>query len=557
MATTPLRRVFENGSGYNPAAMILGFVPSTQPSHVDKLVRQANLKAMRRVADEIAQTAEPLTNRVQHEKRALLGEDEQRPARQILDELSNEIHTKMEREGIELGAYVAGKLALPALWGMVRAFARETQDAVAIDRHIVFFYKFSARVDALSARILAINQQLPISEQLAPIAPSFQAAIDELKNFAAGESLSRRFHAIVHPQDGAGFDLTNHNQMPRCFNALHESQKTCRVLRELDREGVFANYAQQHQGDFSADRFSQAEALIILAQAQADEYLRRTWRGIQPHVRPGPDPLRHADEIRAWMNDPQNAPAFANLSHVVFSGSQMMPPEVGKLNGLRILNIRGGQGEDLLVDLPEELAELTNLDTLILRGHRFRQLPRVLGRMDAYILIAENQLPITELPEEIARRHCSGFKYAFMGLIGGILGLDRSIVRLPWVQASEWHLASVSSCLGLNRAEMTDIPFFVWFRDTFSIPYLPLGGLSLLPLFFFSPGSRAYWWAQLILTPVLWFFLGAGLLLNMPIFLFNLIISEAIVPIVELFRSCLGYSSMVHIEPEPQPAQAG
>ena len=130
----------------------------------------------------------------------------------------------------------------------------------------------------------------------------------------------------------------------------------------------------------------------------------------------------------------------------------------------------------------------------------------------------------------------------------------------------EFRIPSTLHYLGLHPEVMTDIPFCMWLRDYFSLPYVPV----VIPILFvvgcvsFCIGfALENCWAPLyyLLAGVL----GAigvvtvllGILINLPSFLFNIGMHWYIEPIISAFRSCLGYAPMLHFDPQPAavPAQ--
>ncbi len=570
MAAPTLHTVFQDGTKHNPATVILGFTDSTQTSEVDTLVRIANLKRMQQVGELVGQTARSLTDRVQVQKRELF-EDDPRTSREILDALSEAANGKMT--AIEARLDPHQKNSMHELWGHARIFAREAQTPAAMDRMIIFFHKFNAHLDVWQAQY----PDAPAVPDAVQIAQSYQETNERLKKFIVPERLTQRFQAVVHPQAGAGFNTADLTQMGRCLGALHESQRTAASLIEPGRV-AFSQFAQAHLQNFSVQRFLKAEEIAFRTQFEADLDLNLLWDAIATRVPHGPNPPRTAAERRAWMNDPQNAPALRTVAKLGLVGLKTIPPEIQRLTSLRRLGCFG-DARGRLTTLPPEIANIPGLWNIALIDHNFSQIPEVLQRFRGYnwIVLIQNEPPITAFPEIFACQYSNGLIShigdALWGMLRGGIGWVLHANRAQLLQGlSPYQIRVIDLLLdlagerplttwqyfGIRPETLTDIPFSTWFRDHFSIPYIPVG----IPILFLYGVwgalsellSRILWdslaTAFKYLTGALAFsFIALCFLVNLPIFLLNLFINWAIVPIVELFRSCLGYSSMVHIDP--------
>ncbi len=567
-----LRTVFEDNTRHNPATMIFGFLDSTRPSEAAKIVQSANLKRMQQVGELINQTARSLTDRVQAQKSELF-EDDPRPSREILNALSNAADDKLVAIDARLAPAPNGVMV--ELWGHARSFARAAQTPAAMDRMIVFFHKFNAHLDAWQAQY----PDAPAAPDAVQITQSYQETNEMLKKFIVPERLTQRFQAVVHPQAGAGFNTADHTQMSRCLGALHESQRTSASLIEFEpRRESFSQFAQAHFQDFSLQRFLEAEEIIFQAQSEIDHDLNHLWDLIGSTVHLGPNLPQTAARRRTWMNDPQNAPALGTVAKLGLVGLRTIPPEIQRLTSLSWLSVLGTE-RGRLTTLPPELANLTQLKIVAFSNQNFAQVPEVLQRLPCICnVLVQNERPITAFPEILASQYSNGL---WMHVLDALWNMFSGVLRITSInniapQGSfyrRWceivqdlaveHPLSSWQYLGMRPETLTDIPFSAWFRDNFSIPYIPMwipGGLwcvGCVSLAFLLDLTCCRSLTPLIIGNLVLVGIALLALVNLPIFLLNLTLHWAIEPIVELFRSCLGYSSMVHIEPEPQPAQAG
>ncbi len=89
-----------------------------------------------------------------------------------------------------------------------------------------------------------------------------------------------------------------------------------------------------------------------------------------------PDLQTH-EQIRAWFNDPINAPQLQQITLLDLSqlGLKTLPPEIGALRNVQVLQLYNNQ----LRSLPPEIGALVNLHELNLNGNQFRSFPPQIG----------------------------------------------------------------------------------------------------------------------------------------------------------------------------------
>ncbi len=244
----------------------------------------------------------------------------------------------------------------------------------------------------------------------------------------------------------------------------------------------------------------------------------------------GANPPRTAYEASLWMRDRANAQALAQCVTGTLNVTTLsaVPDEIETLQGMRNLRIFGGNnGNERLRTLNAKIVNLP-LQSLWLIGQEFPEIPRVLESVSPLrsFIIRENQQVINSFPERIARQHFGGFAYlvleAYYEIFGGDVQVAGGVRHFAWLP--RWFM---------------ETPFFLWFREHFTLPYIPVFSV-------YSPFFRTLWDLSGFVVPTIILFALA--LLNIPIFLFNLFVNKAVEPLVSFVReNLLGYSPMVRI----------
>ncbi|MBI2742991.1 MAG: hypothetical protein HYX48_03655 [Chlamydiales bacterium] len=259
-----------------------------------------------------------------------------------------------------------------------------------------------------------------------------------------------------------------------------------------------------------------------------------------------------AETIRDWLRSPptehdRNSLLAVTTWEEAASFSHLLPDEIRYLKNLKKLELKGYQDTGGVTTLPETLAQLS-LNALVLEHNSLLRLPPVLARMPyiEYLEIRENQRPITVLSDEIARAQCTGFA------IHNFRFLRSSV---PHGRAEEEY-GQFRDYVGLDPHHLTEVPFFIWFRDTFSISYLPFHHLvdplinstnHLLRVDFlrYLPWYNVL--GVVLFMSVVVSVVACMFLINSPILLANMLINGIIEPLVTLSRDLLGYSRMVRL----------
>ncbi|MBI2742997.1 MAG: hypothetical protein HYX48_03685 [Chlamydiales bacterium] len=245
---------------------------------------------------------------------------------------------------------------------------------------------------------------------------------------------------------------------------LHLSQRN-RLSLHPDSFAEFAEHtnADENKNSFSLARFRQTETLCRDFEDKEGDNFNSFWNQLRER-HPEIFPAEIAASRRRWLNAPENAERLQQITILVLMNLWMIPPEIGKFTNLKGLCVRALDGVGLRT-LPDELRGL-NLSSLMIRGSNFSRIPDLLAEISAGVVITGNKSRAI-LPEAVALKHCSGitshltdyFDEAYdAGFNGGFYGDP---------EPGAPHL------LGMRREEIAEMPFFLWFRDTFSIPYCP------------------------------------------------------------------------------------
>ncbi|MBI2743000.1 MAG: hypothetical protein HYX48_03700 [Chlamydiales bacterium] len=292
-------------------------------------------------------------------------------------------------------------------------------------------------------------------------------------DFAAEMSLRKRAEQVFQGRLDLSVDAP-YQQRATCLRELHLSQRDG-LFRDADRLEEFAASARSEGNTFALQRFLRAERSCVGLELEEHYDLKLFWNQLrEEHPTVFPDGIDTVEAQRAWLNDPANAAQLATITHLSFSGLDTLPPEIGRFSALtRLILWPEDAGDDAVFptvrNLPAALAELANLNSLSIYNAYFRILPEVLGRVRATVKIHGNHRQAI-LPESVARMHGSGIMSHLDEFFWAIFERPSDVVRTGEDRGSPVFM-------GLIREELSEIPFFLWFRDTFSIPYFYQPGI--------------------------------------------------------------------------------
>ncbi len=140
-----------------------------------------------------------------------------------------------------------------------------------------------------------------------------------------------------------------------------------------------------------------------LQQKFEDEALEIMWSkpyyGISFKLGPDAPNLETANEIRAWITNPENAPLLAEITQLDFSGSDLkaIPPEILNLPQLGCLFLNNNQ----ITFIPEEI-ENSQLEVLHLENNQITSIPETIVNSQLGGLFLDNN-QITFIPVPLAK----------------------------------------------------------------------------------------------------------------------------------------------------------
>lgn len=351
-------------------------------------------------------------------------------------------------------------------------------------------------------------------------------------NLVIGDRLAKRF---TESATAEGLNPHDPSQIASCFAALYVSQNAAfkRVNRavnflEKPRSLTEKEFRSLEESIFSREREHQALPLLSL------------WGSVRPQINNGPAFQSFPFFIRNWMNDAGNAATLATVNRVT-NGVGNMPPEIGKLTGLTRLSWYGYRPSDPLDTLPEEFGNLQLLEELSLEESDFTEIPDFVTRLPALqrLSLAGNRGPIRLFPDALDRKINVGSNYLTILRNNEFYQAYRfgQLVGFDMYDFLPRSTVLNSAYANLNQHELTDIPFRSWFRESCSIPNVPIALLAALM-------ANMHGIAFLVLVAI---FSIPLILLSLPITLLNFILNLAIEPLVTAMRDLFGLSRMVHV----------
>ncbi len=412
----------------------------------------------------------------------------------------------------------------------------------------------------------ALNEQLTDAE-LPHGNRNFDARMQALKELCLRLRVMHRFNLVVRTQ---GLNIEDRAQILRCFSALQESQRIA-AKAYLNGDETFAQALAEEtaQASCSRRRFIKLENLLMTHEMRERSFnLHALWEGIA-FVPPLILPPRTAYERSLWLRDPAHAAILTQIQHLGLRDITAVPEEIEILRSLRALSIDCDEGDEepfiRLRTLPAAIGRLQQLKHLSIRRSALREIPTFLeGLPRLETLAIVNTTPLTVFPEGLARRQYGGF----FGLVPDFMQAWDTRDYTTWFG---YPADGVRHFAWLPRSQLTDIPFFLWFREKFSLPYLNIFTNSWItthlsyPFLEWSDSVLAYLdtcsdlingagkLSMMLLFVLLFIPLFSLSIINLPFFVYNVFVNLAIEPIVTFVReNLLGYSPMTHIRDIPE-----
>jgi hypothetical protein len=185
-----------------------------------------------------------------------------------------------------------------------------------------------------------------------------------------------------------------------------------------------------------------------------------------------------------------------------------------------------GENLDLrLVQLPETLVNLINLETLDLRGNALSEIPEFLADMPALSTLNLEGNPIRKIPDSVWR-HLNGWERLGGEYLATFFD-NRQEEEKKWL-------------FGLPRDQLTEIPFALWFKENCTLPYIWLNIESWCRVF------RDWHIIPSIFALVVTEFTGLlAVIPNTASFLINVFLLKVVEPIITQVRDAHGYDRHV------------
>ncbi|MBI2743098.1 MAG: hypothetical protein HYX48_04195 [Chlamydiales bacterium] len=529
-------------------------------SRVNRCFRGVVRLVFDRVASEICQTSKNQTERFSQNYN-LTFEDENRPVLEVRNacksrciELLNRIKEQdcVDREGHWLKEHCSKFIEV--------SFTAEERES-DLKRFAVFYNRFGSGLQecVLSDEELGVcnmfekpkvnfdgNWRYPLRVNTADEAAlrvrfhqildkrttAIQGVESDLTTFWQREALTLSFKQIR----GGDQHLPTHQAFRVWYSEVravaHATSRGRVELLNLRAEGLWKK--------LSIDNFTRIHTIYTSNLKDADEQLSEFREAILSQNVDIPN--LSGKELRAWFCDPQNEPLLAQVQALDVT---CLPLEVGKLKGLTSLKFNvyhyDKELEDLLASLPH-LSKLEVSNGLEVNSNRILQ---GFERFPALTELDWTDDKVKILPDGVARKvQINSFSQLFSSAIDQCWSLQpKTTLSNPYNK----------SYLGFNRTKFTQIPFFLWFRETFSLPYIWIFSYADTVKHFLTVDRI---WGRFIINQPLQFafelplFLVAllpALALNLTIFAYNIFLDKAIEPVVTFFRDRLGYSRMVDV----------
>ncbi len=392
-----------------------------------------------------------------------------------------------------------------------------------------------------------------------------------IHEFRVRHSLSQRFAKV--------FKNEKHEpkKMPGLFQALQKSQRDAAAASPAS----LVKFRALTSGSFTYAHFMQLEECAMEGEAQGFQNLHT----LVESIRAGFDFLampaafrqtnfKTREEILKFLSDHEDL--LQQVEQIVLHDIDFKDPAVVpilcKLSGLKDLRISASSEELALADFPAELTSLVNIHSLHLKGHAFSKMPEALTKFPNLLIFSlnDNRKIIDEMPEAFTRHYLGGWAslafepvrelapyiHCFCGLVGGEEGPENDFLE----RVQNYHTAALPS------EQFNRIPFQLWFREHFSIPYITFHLLGAATIAIagictgiaqlhrlLCPGNQDgrdlnYVAAGLVFVAAFVPLVVTATILSLPIFVLNVIINRVIEPAVSWVReSCCECDPMVEL----------
>ncbi|MBI2743097.1 MAG: hypothetical protein HYX48_04190 [Chlamydiales bacterium] len=406
-------------------------------------------------------------------------------------------------------------------------------------RFINFLHSFAKKLEAcrftpeehlLFGRLNALDGRDEEREQLANRQKeNLKDALEHIESFAGMESLMRSIDRDFPSTDQPVKDL---------WTFVMRRMEVARTTPELLKKTTL-----------SPTHMLRLEQVVLSCQGENDLNMMQLRQSIlhSPVAIAGIDAATTAVMMRTYFNDPAHLPELDQIRRLNMLARLGIPQEITRLRNLEVLRVDNRESLNQPTRLPDWFQELQNLRELSIRSSWFKKIPDAIARLPhlSYLeIIQDDAHPIPVLPDALARRmQCNALSTHFASAFE------------HFFETKTYDLRNLEY-LGLDRRHLTQIPFFISFKENFSLPYIPAMFLltPIMPLLDAFENVRIPILQYIALVPACiltpFIYLASAIpafLLNIPILIYNILLDKALEPVVTYFRDQLGYSRMVNV----------
>ncbi|MBI2743096.1 MAG: hypothetical protein HYX48_04185 [Chlamydiales bacterium] len=231
-------------------------------------------------------------------------------------------------------------------------------------------------------------------------------------------------------------------------------------------------------------------------------------------------------QLREWHRSDGTKELFSRVTFFRWELGDI-PPEISKLSFRDLIISVSVQEEDCRTSYLPPLPH--TLESVEISFCNFLEIPSAILDLPnlTALNIFDNLSPIRAFPDALARRVQTRNDLGFF-----LRDAKNAVMKLGTV--------SGNNNLPIDRTHLTHIPFFIWLRETFSLPHISFFALPDL----IRDNLGDFFWIAL---PILIASLLPLFAFNLLVLSYNLFLNFILEPVVTYFRDQLGYSRMVAV----------
>ena len=267
----------------------------------------------------------------------------------------------------------------------------------------------------------------------------------------------------------------------------------------------------------------------------------------------GWDGIRSA---RSWVHDPANATVFQGITLLTLDQIHWgLPPEISLLTNLQCLSVHATENKNgRLTGLPKEIGSLKKLKTLLFtRGHDFEEIPPVVAELISLETLSISG-PIREIPEMLTKLPNLSSLLISSSKVQKIPdSIWRHVHKKPTVpeEFSRFLFGQAKDSritFGVEHEQLREIPLMLHLKQNWTFSYFNLLNaaetfLNCVPFEFCLGVPRSFLnlVSALVLIPL-------QTAINLPIFLFNMLVMYGVEPLATAFQDLFGYRRKIRLD---------